>query len=220
MIDPTTVSHHRGNKQPLVDATVTAKFTARDFNGLKSYNKYYKCSLGKLSLFIVNNSFARYLLSEPFLLVLVSSTVINISFNSLNCSTQRHRRQEQSLKLALIQIRGCSCHHRYCVYICGVSKPVRSFTEGALAYFFPRHRYCVYICGKRNSYSSPSTRCNPPSHSKRNQKPSHSKSNQPSQQEQSAFNTAGAISHRQLALDQQEQPAALAKQVQPFVQQV
>ena len=136
MIDPTTVSHHRGNKQPLVDATVTAKFTARDFNGLKSYNKYYKCSLGKLSLFIVNNSIARYLLSEPFLLALASSTVINISFNSLNCSTQRHRRQEQSLKLALIQIRGCSCHHRYCVYICGVSKPVRSFTEGALAYFF------------------------------------------------------------------------------------
>ena len=217
MIDPTTVSHHRGNKQPLVDATVTAKFTARDFNGLKSYNKYYKCSLGKLSLFIVNNSIARYLLSEPFLLALASSTVINISFNSLNCSTQRHRRQEQSLKLALIQIRGCSCHHRYCVYICGVSKPVRSFTEGALAYFFPRHRYCVYICGKRNSYSSPQSGA---IRLRTAREPSHSKSNQPSQQEQSAFNTVGAISHRQLALDQQAQPA-LAKQAQPaFVQQV
>ena len=69
-------------------------------------------------------------------LILQTAAFINISLNSLNCSTQRHRRQEQSLKLALIQIRGCSCHHRYCVYICGVSKPVRSFTEGALAYFF------------------------------------------------------------------------------------
>ena len=75
MIDSTTVSHHRGNKQPLVDATVTAKFTVRDFNGLKSYNKYYKCSLGKLSLFIVNNSIARYLLSEPFLIALAISTL-------------------------------------------------------------------------------------------------------------------------------------------------
>ncbi len=139
----------------------------------------------------------------------------------MTCSPQRHRREEQSLNPPWSRSEGVSCHHRYCVYICGVSKPLRSsFTEGAFASVFVPPLLLTHLW-HRNFQQQQSALSQVQSAFAQQEKST------PRTARASAF-SAGAISlqhsrrfncpsseHEQLPLDQQAQPAVLDKQAQP-----
>ena len=102
----------------------------------------------------------------------------------MTCSPQRHRREEQSLNLPWSRSEG----------VLATTAIVNTFVVSRSLYGRRVQRVLsLHFFSRQRSFSSsnqPSIRCNSPSHSKRNQ-PLAQQEHQPSQQELSAFNTAG-----------------------------